>query len=472
MEDFVAKVEDFIRRHHLIQPGDGIVIGFSGGPDSTALLVALKSLQKSWRLNLIAAHLDHGLRGEASAGDADFAAEFARRLGVKFVLHRTDVAALAQQQGTSLEAAGRQARYKFFKDVADRFGCQRIAVGHHRDDQVENVLWRLISGTGSDGLAGMRPQQGMVIRPLLPIPQQEIYDFLHNKGIAYRVDATNEETQFFRNKIRHELLPLLRSRFNRKIDEAIWRMSRLLADEADYLNQQAGALVNKAATNLPLGHWYKTSVLLEAPAPIRRRALRQIVWSLFKDDNPVRLTEGHVSALEAVVNGSQQQLFLPQGIRVSHQQGLIHFESQRLEQDTLVGILENVTLPIPGNAALWEPWGTLYTEVIPASDVSSEQLIRPGHAYLDYEALSNPQELSVRFWRPGDKMKPLGAPGTRKLQDIFVDRRIPRHLRKKLPVVTCNDDIVWVVGVVIADWAKVKPETDTVLHLWFTDGTM
>lgn len=466
MDPFVAGMEKFIKLHHLLDVGDGIVVGFSGGPDSTALLVALNELRSRWRWRLIAAHLDHGLRAEAAA-DAEFAAGFARRLGVEFVLERADVAGLAREKRTSIEAAGRWARYRFLQRLARDTGCRRIAVAHHRDDQIENVLWRFLTGSGSDGLAGMRPRQGPVVRPLLSTPQREILSFLERNQIPFRIDATNQEPLYFRNRLRHQLLPLLRREYNRNIDEALWRTSKILADEADYLEQAAAGIVREAAVELLGRRWYKTAVLRSAPAALRRRALRMIVWSAVADSAAVRLSEAHVSDLEAVVQGLKRSVLLPGGIQVENQQGHLHVG--QVESPAQVVPDKDATdlvLPVPGGVEIWPPWMQIRTEVLPAGEVTRRQLTMPGHAYLDFAALGRPTELGVRRWLPGDRMQPLGAPGRRKLQDIFVDRRVPRHLRRQIPVITCKGDVVWVVGVAVEERTKVHAATKEILHIW------
>ena len=468
VDPFERAVAQTIQTWDLLRPGDRVVVGVSGGPDSTALLAVLAALRERWQLHLVVAHLDHGLRGQASRQDADFVRRLAERFRAAFVLEQVAVEQLARRWSTSIEAAGRRARYAFFDRVAADQACTRVAVGHHRDDQVETVLLRFLSGAGSDGLAGMPFRRGRIIRPLLERSRTEILAYLKRRQLPFREDESNRSPQFARNRVRNQLLPWLRGQFNRRIDEAIWRLSRLLADEVAYLEAEAAALVERARLRLPAGRWFDAAALAAAPVALRRRALRQILWSLVAGEDALRLEAHHLEALDTVVRGSRQAIILPGGVRAEHQQGRLLLMPVACEtrDDPPDAANEVRELPVPGQVALWEPWPLLWAEVLPEPPGDRRELARPGHAYLDYDALGCPGRLYVRRWQAGDRLRPLGAPGTRKLQDVFVDRRIPRRLRGCIPLVTLSDGILWVVGVTIADHARVRPATRAVLHLW------
>lgn len=496
-DPFIAGVAATIDRFGLLPAGARVVVAFSGGPDSMALLAALAALAPERRYTLVAAHLDHGLRAE-SAADARFAEEQARRFGVDFVSQRRDVAGLARRWRTSLEAAGRRARYRFLQETAAGRSCPYIAVGHHRDDQVETVLLNLLAGAGPDGVAGMRPRRGAVVRPLLEQRRADILAFLRRRGLTYRIDASNEDFIFTRNRIRGELLPLLRRAYNPRIDDALWRLSRLAADEVDYLEDQAARLLQAARMPLPGGVWIECRALRQAPPALRRRVIRQAFWEAaagtagtvsdagapgaWGESVPVEagglrqgsLTMRHVEAVEELLGLSTGALDLPRGVRVAVQQGRLCFRRVHHAGPPAAGPvgpgggagLPSRRLPVPGRVPWDEPWSGIAAEVLDGGPPDPADLRRPGHAYLDYDRLGAPGALHVRTWQPGDRMRPLGAPGSRKLQDLFVDRKVPRELRRRVPVVTLGDTILWVPGAAVADPFRVSSASRRLLHLY------
>lgn len=482
---FRDEVAAFMRRRSLVRAGDRVLIGLSGGADSTALLAVLVELREEFAIDLRAAHLNHGLRGRAADDDARFVEDLCRRFGVPFVMTQVDVAALAARRGWSLEVAGRFARYRFFDEVAAAEGCRRIAVGHHRDDQIETILMRFLQGAGSDGLSGMRPQRGRVIRPLLEQPRAAILAYLRERGLRYRVDASNVSPRFVRNRIRHRLLPLLRSDYNPQLDDALWRMATLLADEADYLDEQAEQVLAAALRPWPGGVWLERAPLLAAPSALRRRALRLAWWRLQPPPAPP-LAAAHVLAMEEVAR-SGGAVDLPGG-------------SLRCEQDFLYMYMDAGAslrdgdgksagdadpphrpphpphppriLPVPGAVSLWPGWPSLSSQLVdllpsPASRARdrASDCRDPAAAHLDYDALGRPARLVVRTWRPGDRIQPLNAPGRRKLQDLFVDRKIPRSLRAHWPIVCLRDEPVWVVGLAVADRYRLRPDSRRAVSL-------
>jgi tRNA(Ile)-lysidine synthase len=255
-------------------PGETLVLGLSGGADSVALLDALNQLSARGAFDLVAAHLDHGLR-EGSAADAAFCAELCRRLDVPLRVARSDVRARARAERGGLEQAARRARYEFLREVLAERGPGVIAVAHTRDDQAETVLLRLLRGAGRRGLGGMRPLSGDLLRPLLAASRQQVLAHLASRGLDWREDPTNADHAILRNRVRHELLPYLEARFNPRLRETLARSGALLADEAALLARLGAELTERIARREDGGVFLDRAALTSAPRALARIAVRQ-----------------------------------------------------------------------------------------------------------------------------------------------------------------------------------------------------
>ncbi|MBU1692361.1 MAG: tRNA lysidine(34) synthetase TilS, partial [Verrucomicrobia bacterium] len=267
-----------MRRHDLVAPGAHLLLAVSGGADSTAMAVALAALQKRYRLKLTLAHLHHGLRGADADGDARFVRRLARNVKADVVMGKADVRRRARRGGVSLEMAAREARYDFLDRAARRVGAGYIATAHTADDQAETVLLRLTRGAGPQGLAGIpyrAERRGLVIiRPLLDVTRRQVEAFLRRQGVAWREDATNRDPAFLRNRVRHEVLPVLARQLNPRVREALCRLAVIAGEENRWMEQEAGRLLDGCrgeGSRLML----KESELGSSPVPLVRRALRR-----------------------------------------------------------------------------------------------------------------------------------------------------------------------------------------------------
>jgi tRNA(Ile)-lysidine synthase len=289
----------------MLAEGDGMVAAVSGGPDSVALLLALKEMSRPLRLRIHVAHLDHRLR-RGSAADAGFVRRLAAQLGLRAAVERVDVAALARRRRLSLEEAGREARYSFLSRTARKFACNRVATGHNRDDQAETVLMRLLRGSASGGLAGIPPRRllaagrhpVMVVRPLLARSRAEIEGFLRLRGVRALRDPSNSDPAFRRNRIRHELLPMLERRFNPAVRTALGRAAQALGEDDEYLESLSTAACRRAFRPVRGGIQLDAATLARLPLPVRRRVLRQAASVAGADQ--VRMTSAHLDAMVAL----------------------------------------------------------------------------------------------------------------------------------------------------------------------------
>jgi tRNA(Ile)-lysidine synthase len=437
---FLRAVAHAIERFSMLARQDRVMVALSGGPDSVATLAALVELAPRLGIAVSAAHVHHGLRGAEADRDAALAQSVAERLGVTFRLLRLP-SGLAR--GGNLEERARQARYAQLVAVAGEMQANRIATGHTCDDQAETVLMRLVRGCGPDGLVGILPVRdgGLIVRPLLECTRAEVERFLAARGLPSCADSSNVDRRFLRNRIRHDVLPLLRE-LNPQID-------RRLADLAK-LTRQARAEPQPVTKQLSIAD------LGALPDGARSDLARR--WLIAVRGDARRLTQRHVTAVVGLLRpGRPNRCIQVPGGTVLREYDRLRFESAA-ESEAVVG---RQSLP-PGAAVDLSDWRI---EASPVQPIGAAGKL-PGDlwsAALDADAIQTP--LTVRAASPGDRVRPLGMRGRRKLSDIFIDRRVPRAIRSSCPVVTAGTEIVWVPGVVRAGIGQVRPATRRLLWL-------
>lgn len=463
-----ARVRGFILDNGLLSRGDAVLAGVSGGPDSTCLLVTLASLRASLGFDLHAAHFDHRLRGpRAAAREERFVRSLAERLGVPLRCGGGDVRAHARKR--SLEEAARELRYRFLAKAASEVGCGFVAVGHTRDDQAETLLLHIIRGSGLRGLAAMAPSSPWpltdrkkgakpprLVRPLLGLTRQDTESCCRAAGLAPLADPSNRSRRHLRNRVREELLPLLR-RYNVRIDDALVRLSSAASVDVELLESMAAeALAGQPEGQGSLG--LSRRRLAEMAPALQRHAVRLAAARVMGDARG--LSDRHVHAvLRAAEGPTGSRLDLPRGLQV------------HVARDDVVFATGPAAAPLPlpdGEFALAVPGVTRFgpwrfdVEVLAQAppDVSSHDA---DTAYLDSEACGG--RIWLRRRRRGDRFQPLGLSRPKKLQDFFVDAHVPRGERDSVPLVCGERGIAWVVGQRPAEWAKVTPASRRVLAL-------
>ena len=400
---------------------DRVTAAVSGGADSAALLQALAELAKAENLHLSVAHVDHGLR-ETSGRDADFVARMCADLDVPCKICRVRV------KGTSEDAA-RQARYAALEEACQEFGADVLALAHHRRDQAETVLLHLLRGSGAGGLAAMaetgRRKTLLLWRPLLTVSPEIIRDALTEKGIPWVEDETNAQDDYQRNYVRHQVLPVIAARFP-QAEEAMGRTARILADENDYFREEAKRFLTSPdnACLISPCRWIRFAALQSLHPALRRYVLRMAC--------PVTLDAETTEALMRLSPG--RKMNLPGNGRAECSQQYLHLLPEKEEE------------PAPGRLTA-EPWQG------ETGDGKRVQAMRRGI----YE------QCELRFLRPGDRILPLGAKGTKSMQDYFVDKKVPRPFRKYIPLLCVGSRVVWAVGVGVGEEARVNPGDDAVL---------
>jgi tRNA(Ile)-lysidine synthase len=492
--DLLNQVRQFIERHQLLTRGRPVVVGVSGGPDSLCLLHLLMRLQEECRVTVHAAHLNHQIRGAEADADAEFVRQIALSWRLPITLEQRDVPALAEQQKLAIEEAARVARYSFLVRVARAVGATEIAVAHHADDQVETVLMHWLRGSGLAGLKGMSPATRLsdlrldpesapllgageplrLIRPLLDTPKPEIERYCQEQGLQPRFDRSNLDTTFFRNRLRHELIPILEG-YNPNIRQVILRSARVLADEHTFLHremQKAWAAVVKAEAARLIT--FDLEAWRALPVNLQRSTLREAIHRLrppLRDINWVHV-ENALRVLNEKSTGAAATLAQGLIVRIGYQQFVIEDEEPQTTPtdvswpDQPVLLVEKLDLQAPGVTTLPGTNWRARVEVIPRAALSPEALHAPQRweAFLDYEIAVPP--LALRRRASGDRFQPMGMAGHEKsLREIMINDKIPSQLRDLVPLLASDRHLLWIVGGRVDERARIRPQTERVLHI-------
>lgn len=476
--DLIDKIVDTCQKFKLIAPGDGIVIGLSGGPDSVALLDVLYRLRQRWNLSLWAVHLNHMLRGQQAEEDLQFCQKLTERLGIGFYGFRCDVANYAQELGLNVADAGRILRYRLFEQIAQETGANRIAVAHHRNDVVETFFMRLLRGAGMQGLASIPPKRGKIIRPLYDVTRAEIETYLSERNLAFRVDPSNQSTKYTRNKVRLELLPYLEAEFSPQLIEITARTVDVLRVENEFLTELAQKEYDQLSEKLevPYGGGYSGvrllgHVLREKPLALQRRIFQLAYQDVTESD--YQLSFDHVQELVKVLNS-------PDGGTVNLPRKVI---ARFVGPDIYVGYQTPASQGVPSSQELsfgencLREWGIRVTvsqerSIPDVKELASRLAGQDGwpanrspqwEVWLDAATIKLPLVCTPR--RAGDRFRPLGAGGTKSLGDYFTDKKVPTYLRDYIPVLRDQTGIVAVVGYQQDDRTRIQPHTKTAIRV-------
>lgn len=463
----LKRVADTIERHKMLSPEDKVLIGVSGGADSVALLHLMVALRPVMDLQLAVAHLNHGLRSDVSDRESGFVEELSNKLGLLFHCEKIE---LDPHEG-SLEERARRARYRFYRRLLHQHGYTKLALGHQADDNAESVLLHLLRGSGIRGLSGIPPKRGgVIVRPLIETSRSDIKAYLKSYGIAHVEDASNNDMRFQRNRIRHQLIPLLQSDYNPKIRITLNRLARLCRDEQAWLNAMLqpmleSALIDSGSERLEL----RADSLLNAPPAAQRRLIRMALRSWMGDLK--RMGYDHIDAVIDLLHNHSAggRLSLPRHVVAERTiVGLRFLKSGRRGED-VCGVASgfNYTIPLPPEQGrileIPEAGCRLHITIAPPPNLGIEKKTGKNVTWFDLNALGFP--LTVRNHEPGDRIAPHGMQGTQKVKKVFIDRKIPRNRRGRIPIVTQDDTILWIAGIRRGRAAPVLETTQRVLKI-------
>jgi len=443
------KVSRYLQEHNMLSDHNFIIAGVSGGPDSMAMLHILNKLQGEFGFQLAVAHLNHGLRQEAD-NEQKMVALACAGWGIPFYSETVDIRGLAAQQKKTLEEAGRDSRYQYFNQLARQLGADRIATAHHQDDQAESVLLHLLRGSGIRGLRGIMPVNGNLIRPLLNTSRQEIEQYITNHNIPSCLDLSNQNTEFLRNRIRWQLIPLLEE-YNPRIEETLAGLADIAREENDALEKEMDTwwaeVVQEQVDGL-----YLDSDMISRLHPAYQKRL--IMTALGRVSAHTDWSRGDVMRVWELLQqtGSSTTIDLKQNLKarkvykqliLAH--NFIHIEPYCYE------------LPVPGVLTIPETGETYCTHVIDKNDLQSGE----GATYIDYDHIQSP--LWMRSRLPGDRYRPVGLQGTCKLKRLFIDLKIPQEKRNGIPILISEDEILAVIGYRVAQSVAVTDLTKNIL---------
>lgn len=434
-----------IRKRGLLQPGNTVIVALSGGADSCALLDLLANLP-DFPLRLIAAHLNHSLRGADSDADEEFARSLAARYGIPFESRRSDVTEYAEKHRLNLEEAGRNIRYAFFGELMAGHKADALALGHHRDDQAETVLMRLLRGSGAAGLSAMpfSNRRGH-IRPLLDVTRNEIESYLTERGLTWRDDVSNSDTVFLRNRIRHELLPVL-EQYNPGIRECLAATAGMLAEDNELLESLADREYESLAKPSVGSSEFDISTLKNLHPALFGRVIRSAVSRL--SGTLANLSRDHVAAVAAMLTDGRpnKSINLPGAITAVREYGHLRIENAVSDCE----VPGPVKIEGPGSYSLWSGM-QLEVSVVGRPDQLKDT--PSDTAYHDLARAPFPWE--VRTFKTGDAMIPFGMTGSKKVKDIFIDAKIPPHLRRIVPLVFSLGRLTWICGLRFSSCASI-----------------
>lgn len=450
---FAAKMSEVIRKHGMLSGGETVIVGLSGGPDSVCLLHVLHGLSEKLRLTLHAVYVNHNLRPEEVPAEIALCEGLCAKLGVQLQVKSVDVRGHAAAGRLNLHEAARQLRYQAFDEAAFTVNAGRIALGHNADDQAETLFMRLMRGAGPRGLAGIPPVRGRIIRPLIDIPRPDIERYLADAGITYFTDSSNLKTHYFRNAIRRELMPVIRRLAPSAVTAMLHTMD-ILREEERYFE----ILVTKTLMKMISRKTEKRIELFMLPMEsmeivLLRRVLRRAI-------SETRGLSGigfvHIEDIMRLVKEgtSGDRIYLPRGIRVIREYSLLVITAEP------PAVLLQAEVQGPGDVVLREAGLVLRIGIDESEGAPPEGRYA---VVLDADKVRFP--LTVRRRRDGDFFFPLGFGKRKKLQDFFVDEKVPRDERDAVPVVESSGDIVWVAGYRGDERFRVSGDTKKFLRL-------
>lgn len=454
MNGIIEKIKETVKKHDLIKRGDSIVVGFSGGPDSTCLLHSMYLLKDYFGIDKIAAvHINHMYRGEAAFSDERFSEEFCRERGVEFHAYHYAVEEMAREMKMSTEEVGRKVRYDAFAEIAEKLGGAKIAVAHNRQDQAETLLMRLARGTGTEGLCGIEySREGGIIRPLLDCSRDDIERFCEDEKLNPCIDATNLEPIYTRNVVRLKLIPYINEEMGCDIVGSLASLSDVAKEDKDFI----GGFVEEAVDGFTQEDEYRGYLDFETVQKLHPAVRKRVIMRCFEKIGLVQdIGRAHLEAAEKLIESEKTtgQADFPHMFALKRRYDRLYFEK----------IHKNNTQKFSLECRIVEKNEKFCINAGAASDRRRES-----RQFFDKEKVDAAGTPVLRFRRAGDVISPKGFKGTKKLKDYFIDRKIDRDLRDSIPLVCVGSTVLWVYGYETNEKFIAKDDTLCMLEMSIT----
>ena len=467
-ENLLARFRRHVHMQALFEHGEHLLLAVSGGVDSRVLLDLLIRAREEWGLHLTMAHVQHQLRGEEAERDAEFAADLAQRAGLPFYCKRIVVQAFAQEKKISLETAARELRYKALAEICRDCHAAAIVTAHTQDDQVETILAHLLRGSGMRGLRGMRARsviplaQVEVKRPLLPFARREVLAYAQQQALRWREDQSNTDVRIYRNRVRHELLPRLRERFNPKINQSLLRLAQIAGANETYLEQSAAealaaSLLAEETDKIILDLQRFRNYFRAVQAYVIRAVMERL--TAFAATLTFDETEQILSFLNPTHN---QPLAFPRRRYLWRSEVEVYTEKSGVVFGKIHPTPQSRSLAI-GQRCVLHDAGIAITITPAPPNMPWHERCDAKQQFVDAGVITG--RLLVRFPRAGDRFMPLGMRNYKKLSDFFIDEKVPFARRPRVPLVECETGLVWVCGYRLDERFKVTPQTHNILQL-------
>lgn len=455
------KVMDTVRRESLIKKGDRIIVALSGGPDSVCLIHILSKISKEYGFTLYAAHFNHQIRGIAAHRDALYAMEFCDSLGIRCFLKSMDVPSYAKEKKLTMEEAARILRYEMLFQLKKETGADKIAVAHNLDDQAETVMMRIMRGTGLNGIKGMdykRPDG--IIRPLMDVLKHDIEKYCKDNKLEPRIDHTNLEDEYTRNKIRIHLLPYIEREYASNIKEILSRMANGLREDSCFIEKTAderyknlSSVIDKDTVRIDL------DLIEYEDISIAKRILRNAYKDLegsYKGLETVHLDD----ILDLIQNPKKEaRINIPKGIIADKRGSYLYITRKEVKTEIIEYEME---IPVNRSVIIQE-----LGIKVEAQRISKEKskMFSTGNSTKSFDVDKISGKLKIRNRRNGDKIKPLGLGGTKKVKDILIDSKVPLENRNNVPVICDDEKILWLAGYCMSEEAKISDSTKEVIRI-------
>lgn len=455
------KVMDTVKRENLIQKGDRIIVALSGGPDSVCLIHILNKMSKSYGFTVYAAHFNHQIRGVAAHKDALYAMEFCDSLGIRCFLKSMDVPSYAKEKKLTMEEAARILRYEMLFKLKEELGAEKIAVAHNLDDQAETVMMRIMRGTGLNGIKGMeykRPDG--IIRPLMDVLKHDIEKYCKDYNLGARIDHTNLEDEYTRNKIRIHLLPYIEREYASNIKEILARMANGLREDCHYIENIADEK-SKVVSSLIDEDTVRIDIdLIESEeVSITKRILRNAYKDIEGSYNGLETV--HIDDILYLIQNPKKEarINLPKGIIADKKGSYLYITRKEVKTEL---IEYEVEIPV-NKSIIIEELGIK----IEAQRISKEKskMFSTGNCIKSFDVDKISGKLIIRNRRNGDKIKPLGLGGTKKVKDILIDSKVPLEKRNSVPVICDDEKILWLAGYCMSEEVKISDSTKEVIRI-------